>query len=217
MPDYPRTIDDVRTLHPDRKVFEMNWPVPGKMEVGVSAASPNEVATIRYVVADTRPLAVQAMWSFHFAAMRTLYKLRGPGHLTHVAKIVGESPSNYHDAALTHKRGGSLDRVAKWISRWNAAGLPPFVLVVTPECAVVAPARWAWLRDEAGGTSVVGSGPSIDVAQAQANVSDWQFGVQEKGPRFGTAGFAVPVGIAAPYEEWEQAACAVTRAWGAGD
>jgi len=63
----------------------------------------------------------------------------------------------------------------------------------------------------------VGYGPSIGVAQAEARVTDRQFGQQERGPRFGAVGFAVPVGIAAPYEEWEQAAGAVTKAWGAGD
>lgn len=47
-----------------------------------------------------------------------------------VASIVGEAPSNF-SAAIAGTRGGSLDRVNRWMESWEKAGYPGMSLLVT--------------------------------------------------------------------------------------
>lgn len=43
-----------------------------------------------------------------------------------IAALVGEAETNYGGALAG--RGGSLDRVQRWIVAWTAAGMPPLEL-----------------------------------------------------------------------------------------
>ena len=161
-----------------------------------------------HAVRDPRPLHEQAAGTFFLLAARTLHKRFGPHPaLATVSRIVGESPSNFSEA-MAGKRGGSLDRVARWITRWNAAGHPPFCLVAGANFAAVVEVRWMWMRPDGDRDEVAGLGPTLEEAAASAAADPASPG--ELRDAVPGSGYAVPVAVVAPESRWAAAWTAAT-------
>ena len=82
------------------------------------------------------PPHVQAALSFNRQARRFLIQTERAYTNEAVAKVVGESSGNY-SAALRGIRGGTLDRVLRWMKAWEDAGYPSMQMVVSPGHAEV--------------------------------------------------------------------------------
>ncbi len=78
---------------------------------------------------ELQPHHVQAAQSFNSRARHFLYWTEGKATDKAVAELVGESQGNY-SAALRGTRGGTLDRVCRWMTTWNAQGFPAMRLEV---------------------------------------------------------------------------------------
>ncbi len=85
---------------------------------------------------ETIPVHAQLALSFNEWATRHLESLGQDCSQRRVAHIVGENPGNY-SAALKGLRGGSVERVRRWLERWEDADYPPLVIKVRPEGAMV--------------------------------------------------------------------------------
>jgi hypothetical protein len=59
-----------------------------------------------------------------------------------LAQLVGEAQGNY-SAAMRGVRGGTLDRVQRWLCAWSASGEPELVLVLGAGGATVVPSQEA--------------------------------------------------------------------------
>ena len=81
-------------------------------------------------MSELLPAHVQAARPFNSQAKRFLYSNEGRGTDKAVARVVGESPGNY-SAALRGTRGGTLDRVCRWMTAWSDHGYPEMRLEVT--------------------------------------------------------------------------------------
>lgn len=203
------TVSDLEAQFPGRNVGVLQTGRPGVGLAGVENDPPNaEPYWLDYAVQDPRPLDEQAAMSFFLLAGRTLYKRFGPQPaLATISRIVGESPSNFSEA-MAGKRGGSLDRVARWIARWNAAGHPPFFLVVGEDFAEVVEARWMWMRPERDSDHVAGVGRTLEDAAQNAGADPSSPG--ELRYAVPGTGYGVPVAVVASESRWDAAWAAAT-------
>lgn len=80
--------------------------------------------------------AVQAAQAFNRFARAHLRASERPSSQAAVARLIGEANGNY-SAALRGVRGGSLDRVQRWLQAWAEAGEPELVLVLGAAGATV--------------------------------------------------------------------------------
>ena len=92
---------------------------------------------------ELQPAHVQAARSFNSRAKQFLYLTEGRATDRAVAKVIGEAPGNY-SAALRGSRGGTLDRVYRWMTAWNEHGYPAMRLEIIGHSASV-----FWAEDEA--------------------------------------------------------------------
>lgn len=93
-------------------------------------------------------LAQAAALSFEARAVEVLRELDRPTTRAELARIVGECGPAFSDALCG--RRGTLDRVQRWIARWEAAGFPALELLATSKTVAVrrAPLSRAWRRFE---------------------------------------------------------------------
>jgi len=82
------------------------------------------------------PTHVQAAQAFNNLASRLMKEADGKAPQDWIAHLIGESSGNY-SAALSGKRGGSLNRVQRWIEAWERSGYPSMKLVLGPDGATV--------------------------------------------------------------------------------
>lgn len=198
------TVSEVQAMFPDKELGHVATDRPGLAIAGVEREPPYDGPVWQeFAVRDPNPLEQQAAMSFFMVAGRMLHTPAAPRPvMSAIGRIVGESPSNFHDA-LFGQRGGSLDRVSKWIVRWNATGRTPLCLIVAQDCAVVVEAHWCWMRGGPNGDEVAGTGRTLEEAAKDAAADPGD--AEELRGALPGKGYGVPVAVGAAETRWREA------------
>ena len=89
----------IKEHHPNQRAAEpdFSW-LPEIQRLGLLPKDPTQKPTgLGYCVEDTTPLKEQASFSFSYTVGRILNRLIGPTSQAQLAKLLGESPSNFQD------------------------------------------------------------------------------------------------------------------------
>lgn len=135
-PDDPMflTLDEIQSRHPEGWLSATHSATGGFLDVRVHAKDELRVIAT-YQIPHPADVAALAMRSFYEVAVATLAGNGREHTMAAVAAAVGERRQNLQ-GALTG-RGGSLDRVERWLRAWEASGLQPLRLRVSPGFAYV--------------------------------------------------------------------------------
>ena len=215
--------EHVKEHHPTQNPIEPgpHW-LPEIQNFYLSPKDPTQKPTgLGYCFEDTTPLSEQASFSFFHTAGRILYSLRGRTSQAQFAKEIGESPSNFQDIVFARKkRGGSLNRVARWMLRWKEKGYRPVSLLVTSKSAIAVPEVWVWIQCHSDEYRVTGVGTTLKEAMQNAGVTEDEFHRAHGGPSWSMSvkereqiGYPATIGIGTYFEDWKKSYEAISKGW----
>lgn len=121
-----RRVQDIQDRHPSSWFEVLPSGAPGTDVVLVHSTGSLDTEAV-YQIPSTFNAALVAAFAFNDSATAILREVEGTDSSARIAELVGEKRQNYH--GVLHGRGGSLDRVRRWIEHWNHQGMPPLRLV----------------------------------------------------------------------------------------